>query len=118
MVLAFLGDSTMIRSCLPGPAPSARAGSGRLRAGAAPGAAAGVRAAFLRPVAGGPPASVGCFLRAGTGVSLVAVVLRGGLATITILNEARPSPILYLFDGCQARQGRAGPGRSPETEDR
>ena len=64
IVLAFAGDSTMTKSCLCFLlSPAVVAGALlALRAGAAD---------FLRLVAGGVPSSPGCFLRAGTAVSLL-----------------------------------------------
>src|ERR1700730_18502717 len=99
MVLALVGDSTMTRSGLPArertgasarisapmPLPLAAAAAGRrLRGGPVLAAAL-----FLRAAAPGASSSVGCFLRAGTSASLVAVVLRAELATITTLSELR-----------------------------
>ena len=50
-------------------------------------------------------------------LSLIAVVSLRQLATITNLVELCQSPILYLFAGCQVRQGVASLVGSPKTED-
>src|SRR5579885_2885104 len=97
MVLAFAGATTITRSTWPAPLRTAgaaeRAGRFLLTAAAgAPAFFAGL--VFLRPDVTGAALSGGCFLRAGTGLSLVAVVLPSGLATIAILGRVRHPPIL------------------------
>src|SRR5206468_11873406 len=92
---------------LRGAPPSGRAAALGLRVVLRAGLSAPlVGVVFLRPpLAGVAGASADCFLRAGTGRSVVAVVFSCRLATIHILIEGRLSPILYPFAGCQVRQG-------------
>src|SRR5947209_3471929 len=127
MVLAFDGDSTMTRSCV-APLLLLAAGALRVRRTAAALAAVVADAAFLRPFVGSAEPSAGCFLRAGTGRSLLfregAALPISGCRCVRFqtrynhhFGKLRSSPIIYLSAGCQGRQGRQPGSKRAASED-